>query len=115
MFYDLIHISCLTSSKEASLKAVKLSQSKMRYPNLWCLPVVSQSGSWPEFLGGKITQKIRDFYKEIPNFSVISPRKIQVMTQDWDTISLKTIEYKKLLIGCQRLSTSQKVLKDVGT
>ena len=34
MFYDLIHISCPTSSKEASLKAVKLSQSKMRYPNL---------------------------------------------------------------------------------
>ena len=32
MFYDLIHISCLTSSKEASLKAVKLSQSMMRYP-----------------------------------------------------------------------------------
>ena len=40
MFYDLIHTSCLTSSKEASLKAVKLSQSKMRYPNLWCLPVL---------------------------------------------------------------------------
>ena len=39
MFCDLIHISCLTSSKEASLKAVKLSQSKMRYPNLWGLPV----------------------------------------------------------------------------
>ena len=39
MFYDLIHISCLTSSKEASLKAVKLSQSKMRYPNLWGWPV----------------------------------------------------------------------------
>ena len=39
MFYDLIHNSCLTSSKEASLKAVKLSQSKMRYPNLWGLPV----------------------------------------------------------------------------
>ena len=31
MFYDLIHIYCVTSSKEASLKAVKLSQSKMRY------------------------------------------------------------------------------------
>ena len=39
MFYDLIHIYCLTSSKEASLKAVKLSQSKMRYPNLWGSPV----------------------------------------------------------------------------
>ena len=40
MFYDLIHISCLTSSKEATLKAVKLSQSKMRYPNLRGLPVL---------------------------------------------------------------------------
>ena len=39
MFYDFIHISGLTSSKEATLKAVKLSQSKMRYPNLWGLPV----------------------------------------------------------------------------
>ena len=39
MFCDLIHIFSLTSYEEASLKAVKLSQSKMRYPNLWSLPV----------------------------------------------------------------------------
>ena len=43
MFYDLIHISCLTSSKEASLKAAKLSQSKMCYPNLWGWPVYTCS------------------------------------------------------------------------
>ena len=34
VFYDLIHVPTLISSKEAFLKAVKLSQSKMRYPIL---------------------------------------------------------------------------------
>ena len=51
MFYDLIHISCLTSSKEASLKAVKLSQSKMCYPNLWGWPVTELfRNGWPNCL-----------------------------------------------------------------
>ena len=53
MFYDFIHISGLTSSKEATLKAVKLSQSKMRYPNLWDLPVHVMPIS-PLNAGGKV-------------------------------------------------------------
>ena len=34
MFYDLIHMYCLTSTKKASLEPVKLSQSIENYDNL---------------------------------------------------------------------------------
>ena len=62
MFYDLIHIYCLTSSKEASLKAVKLSQSKMRYPNLWGLPVVLESMQEARL---RVTQKTHWIYQNL--------------------------------------------------
>ena len=39
VFYDLIGIPTMMSSRASFLEAVKLSQSKMRYPNLRCLPV----------------------------------------------------------------------------